>query len=203
MIYIGLTGGIGSGKTYVAGIFKALGVPVYESDQRARQLSAELKSVRKGIISLLGETAYRDGQINSKWISKRVFNEPQLLQSLNNIIHPEVETDFIKWCSAYHQFPYVIKEAAILFETESYKKLNSTILVTAPENIRIQRVQERSQLNADEVLKRMQAQWSDEEKLKRAGFVVINDGISLVLPQVLDIHNKILVKNQWENLENG
>jgi len=203
MICIGLTGGIGSGKTYVAEIFKVLGIPVYESDQRARQLSGELKSIKNGIISLLGEEAYKDGQFNSKWIGNRVFNEPQLLQKLNNIIHPEVETDFINWCSAQKQYPYVIKEAAILFETESYKKLNSTILVTAPEPLRIQRVQERSQLNAEEVLKRMQTQWSDEKKLKLASFVVINDGVSLVLPQVLDIHNKILVKNQWENLENG
>ncbi len=192
MICIGLTGGIGSGKSYVAQIFHALNIPVYPADSRARELSNSLPSIRNKIISLFGEEAFSQGILNRKFIGSQVFEKPVMLQKLNEIVHPEVEYDFAKWCTENNKYPYIIKEAAILFETGSYRRLNSTILVTAPLALRIDRVKERNQMSPVQIKKRMQNQWSDEDKLNLADFVIVNDGRSLILPQVLNIHKKLI-----------
>ncbi len=192
MICVGLTGGIGSGKSYIAQIFNSLGIPVYEADSRAMEITNTIPSIRKKIISIFGEQAYQHNKLNRKWIGDQVFDHPSLLQKLNDIIHPEVDLDFAIWCSENTASPYLIKEAAILFETGSYSQLNFNILVTAPDNLRIARVSERDQMSPDQIRKRMQNQWSDEDKLKLADFVIINDGEALILPQIINIHEKLI-----------
>lgn len=192
MICAGLTGGIGSGKSYVAGIFTHLGIPVYNADSKAKMISNTNRVVREKILGLFGGEAYIDGNLNNQFIGKLVFNDPRQLEKLNSIIHPEVEKDFRDWCSQNQTAPYLIKEAAILFETGSYKRLNCNILVTAPETIRIERVIRRDGLGAKDVKRRMVNQWKDRDKLKLADFVISNDGRSMVLPQVIEIHRELI-----------
>ncbi len=191
MNYVGLTGGIGSGKSYVARIFQNLGIPIYEADLRARELSDSNPAIRKKIIDIFGDNAYQNEELNRNWIGGQVFSQVDLLEKLNQIIHPEVDSDFSKWCTENNEAPYIIKEAAILFETGSFRKMNYNILVTAPEWLRIERVGKRDLLSTEEIRKRMENQWDDNEKLKLADFVIINDGKSLILPEVLNIHQKL------------
>lgn len=191
MNYVGLTGGIGSGKSYVARIFQNLGIPIYEADLRARELSDSNPAIRKKIIDIFGDNAYQNEELNRNWIGGQVFSQVDLLEKLNQIIHPEVDSDFSKWCTENNEAPYIIKEAAILFETGSFRKMNYNILVTAPEWLRIERVGKRDLLITEEIRKRMENQWDDNEKLKLADFVIINDGKSLILPEVLNIHQKL------------
>ena len=144
MLKIGLTGGIGSGKSTVAKIFALLGVPVYDSDHRAKVLMTEDNAVRKGIIDLLGEESYTAaGTLDRAHISSRVFDDKEALAKLNAIVHPAVGRDFIAWCNGYSGQCYVLKEAALIFEAGIHASLDYIILVTAPEEIRIKRVVER------------------------------------------------------------
>lgn len=191
MICIGLTGGIGSGKSFIADIFQKLGVPVYNSDIRAKHISDNDSFVRRKIVSLLGQNAYQNGILNRQYLGGMVFDNPDLLDSLNDIIHPAVEADFIKWCSDKNEHDYVLKEAAILFETGSYKRLDSTVLVVAPEGTRIKRVQKRDNLDTNSIQKRIDKQWSDQDKEKMADYIINNDGKTLVLPQIIHIHTSI------------
>ena len=191
MICIGLTGGIGSGKSYVARIFESLDVPVYKADDQARFISDNNPTVVSKINSLFGHNAYTNNSLNRQFIGGMVFDDPSLLKKLNEIIHPEVEKDFENWCSENKKSAYVIKEAAILFETGSYKKLHSNILVLAPEEIRIDRVKKRDKIDPDQIRKRMLNQWQDSKKKKLANYVIVNDGKSLILPQVIQIHKRI------------
>ncbi len=191
MICIGLTGGIGSGKSFIAEIFIRLGVPIYNADTRARHISDNNPDVKSNIVSLLGQNAYKKGLLNRQYVGGMVFDNPDLLESLNSIIHPAVEVDFLKWCSNNKEHRYIIKEAAILFETGSYRKLDSTILVVAPEEIRIKRVQKRDSTDTDSVKKRIDKQWKDQEKEKLADYIINNDEKTLLLPQIIDIHTSI------------
>ncbi len=188
---IGLTGGIGSGKSYVAKIFQNLDVPIYKADNQARYISDNNPAVISKIVSLFGKDAYTNGMLNRQFIGGMVFDDSSLLKKLNEIIHPEVEKDFKNWCSENINSAYIIKEAAILFETGSYKNLHSNILVVAPEEIRLDRVKRRDKVNPDQIRKRMQNQWTDSKKRKLADYVIVNDGKSLILPQVIQIHNRI------------
>lgn len=192
MICLGLTGGIGSGKTFVAEVFTQIGIPVYNADKKARELSENSPVIKEKIIQLFGREAYPGDHLNSRLIGSLVFQDQELLKKLNAIVHPAVEYDFLEWCKGRSSFPYLLKEAAILFETGIYKKLDATILVIAPEKTRIERIKSRDGLEEDQIRQRLENQWSDEEKLKLADFVINNDGRTMILPQVLKVHQTII-----------
>ncbi len=181
---VGLTGGIGSGKTTIAQVLEVMGCIIYNSDERAKLMYFNT-SVKTQIIQLLGNEAYLNNTtLNHTFISKKVFSNQYLLHKLNAIIHPAVKQDFITFKNNQAPQKIIIKESALLFETGIYKELPFNILVTAPEPVRIQRVLNRSQISIDAIKQRMQAQWSDEEKTKLANFVIDNSGEKAVIPQL-------------------
>ena len=194
MKVIGLTGGIGSGKSTVARKFNELGVPVYIADDRAKSLMVKNPEIIKGIVKIFGDQAYLDGQLNRAFIAGQVFSDKSLLQKLNNIVHPAVEKDFQSWIleESKSSARYVIKEAAILFENGGYKKCDYTILVTAPKEERIQRVIERDHTNRQAVLDRIKNQWSDSKKVLLADFVIRNMDFKKTSLIINKIHNKII-----------
>ncbi|MBW1297516.1 dephospho-CoA kinase [Aquimarina litoralis] len=192
MIVVGLTGGIGSGKSTVAKMFAKLGVPIYIADDEAKQLMHKDIQVKNQIIELLGEASYIDGKLNRKHIADLVFNDKQLLEKLNSIVHPAVANHFLVW-KDNQKSTYVIKEAAILFENGGYKKCDHTILITAPEEIRINRVLERDNSTKSEVIARLKNQWTDSQKIPLADFVINNVDLEETWLQVNKIHNKLIV----------
>ena len=194
MKVIGLTGGIGSGKSTVARKFNELGVPIYIADDRAKSLMVQNTEIIKGIVKIFGDEAYLDGQLNRAFIAGQVFSDKSLLQKLNNIVHPAVEKDFQSWVleESKSSAKYVIKEAAILFENGGYKKCDYTILVTAPKEERIQRVIERDHTNRQAVLDRIKNQWSDSKKVLLADFVIRNMDLKKTSLIINKIHNKII-----------
>ena len=193
MKVIGLTGGIGSGKSTVARKFNELGVPVYIADDRAKSLMVKNPKIIKGIVKIFGDEAYLDGQLNRAFIASQVFSDKNLLQKLNNLVHPAVEKDFQSWIlETKSSAGYVIKEAAILFENGGYKKCDSTILVTAPKEERIQRVIERDHTNRQAVLDRINNQWSDSKKVVLADFIIRNMDFKKTSLIINKIHNKII-----------
>lgn len=191
MIRAGLTGGIGSGKSTVAGFFRELGVPVYNSDLRARELMEEEPDLRRRIVDLLGGEAYADGSLNRAWIASRVFGNPELLEALNALVHPAVAGDFASW-SAGQEAPYVLQEAAILIENGGHRKLDKIILVTAPEEERIRRVVARDDTTESRVRSRMDAQWGDSRKIPLADYVIENVDLEATRRAVLRIHRELL-----------
>ena len=191
MLKVGVTGGIGSGKTTIAEVFMQLGVPVYPSDERAKELMTEDFELRQAIIGLFGNEAYVDEIINRSFIASKVFSDDSLLQKLNELVHPAVKKDFDSWCLVQNT-PYVLKEAATLIETGGYKVMDKMILVTAPSELKIQRVQKRDTLTRGEILARMNRQWSDERKKEFADFIIHNENNSMVLEQVLDVHKSLM-----------
>ena len=188
---IGLTGGIGSGKSTVSKLFETMNCPIYNSDEKAKDLYFK-PSIKSSIINLLGQEAYlNEKEINKTYISKKVFSDDYLLQQLNQIIHPAVKEDFTVFKNKYASESIIIKETALLFETDIYKEVTASILVTAPVYLKIERVQKRNSLPIEEVEKRMKAQWSDEQKIPLADFIVNNDGDTAIIPQVLSILKKL------------
>lgn len=184
---IGLTGGIGSGKSIVAKLFETMGCAIYNSDERAKGLYFD-PAIKTSIIHLLGVESYlNEKEINRNYISKKVFSDTSLLHQLNNIIHPAVKNDFISFKNKYPEGTLIFKESALLFEAGIYKELDHTILVTAPSEIKIERVMKRNSVSKAEVEKRMQAQWPDEQKIPLANFVIINDGLTALIPQAHSI----------------
>jgi dephospho-CoA kinase len=192
MLVVGVTGGIGSGKSTVCNIFELLGIPVYQSDERARMLCNTHPGIRHDVSALFGSEAYVNGQYNRVYIGSKVFGHPELLASLNAIIHPRVASDFKSWCLQQRQVPFVIKEAAILFESGADRQVDKIITVTAPVNLRLQRVIRRDHTDPQQVLARMNSQWSDEIKIERSHFVVYCDEKQLVIPQVLNIYQQLM-----------
>lgn len=170
---IGLTGGIGSGKSTIASYFKALGVPVYIADDEARKLMDDPEIVKK-VQAVFEENILENHVLNRKKIAALVFSNPQKLEQLNSIVHPEVKKHFISWLKRHKDQPFIIKEAAILFESGSYKDCDKIIVVTAPEEIRVDRVMQRDKVTKEQVLERMKNQWTEEEKIKRSDFVIEN-----------------------------
>lgn len=192
MKYVGLTGGIGSGKTTVGKMFTELGVPVYNSDDQAKQLMETSKTVKKALKTLLGEAAYKDKRLNKTFISEQVFNDKSLLGKLNSIVHPAVRTHFLAW-SKQQKAPYVIQEAAIIFEIGSQDFYDKTILVRAPENLRIERIMARDPQSSPTAIKaRMQNQWEDARKIDTSDYVIENLDLKTTRRQVLNIHRAIL-----------
>lgn len=191
MKIIGLTGGIGSGKTTVSNMFAALGVPVYNSDTRAKQLMVTSEELREEIAELLGEASYRDGELQRKYIADKVFKNPELLKALNALVHPAVKADFQQW-AAKQEFPYVIQEAAILFENGSYPAFDKMILVVAPEEIRITRIEARDKTSREAILDRMKYQWDDARKMALADYIIDNTNLEDTRKQVAQIHAELL-----------
>jgi len=191
MKVVGLTGGIGSGKTTVAGFFKELNIPVYIADEAGKRLMNTSAEIREKIIALFGQEAYKDDLPNRKFIASKVFNDKEQLSKLNSIIHPAVATDFKNWLETQSS-EYVIYEAAILFETGGYRKCDFSILVTAPQEVRIQRLQKRDDSSVKEIQDRMDNQWSDEKKSQMADFLINNEELAQTKVQVKHIHDEIL-----------
>ena len=187
MIKIGLTGGIGSGKSTVASIFKQLGVSVYFSDSRAKFLMASDSKVIAQIEDAFGSKSYVNGQLNKTYISKKVFSDSRALKTLNSIVHPAVKNDFNLWCTT-QKGPYIIKEAAILFESKSNIGLDKVILVSSPKELKISRVLKRDQTDKKSVLERMDAQWKDSEKRLLADYEIRNDEKKSLIEQVNFLH---------------
>lgn len=190
---VGLTGGIGSGKTTVARLFKNLGIPIYIADESAKELLASSEELRTKITQLLGNNAYNDKGLNSTYIAEKVFNDKDLLSDLNQIVHPAVQTNFLKWYKT-QDAPYVIKEAAILFENGAYKKCDYMILVTAPLQVRINRVRKRDNTTEEAVLDRIKNQWGDAQKMSLSDAVIENNTLSALEESVLRIHNHLMIR---------
>lgn len=193
MRVVGLTGGIGSGKSTVAKMFQELGVAVYIADDEAKKMMNEDVFVKKQIIELLGKDSYKDEKLNRRYIADIVFKDKQKLNQLNAIVHPEVAKHFNHW-KKEQKGGYVIKEAAILFENEGYKQCDQTILVLAPIEIRIERVLKRDSSSREDIMYRMNNQWDDAKKIPLADHVINNNNLEDTKNQVNEIHNVLSSK---------
>ena len=187
MKVVGLTGGIGSGKTTILSMFLDLGVPVYIADVEAKKLTNTSKVIRKKIIALLGENSYLKTEINKKYVADMIFNDDELLKKVNKIIHSKVANHFEKWVDKQNGL-YCIKETAILFETANYKLCDYTILITSPKEERIKRLKKRDQLTRKEIENRMNNQWSDIEKSQLADAVIENALLKNTQKKVEEVH---------------
>lgn len=188
---IGVTGGIGSGKSFVCQIIERIGYPVYYSDNESKLIVDSNKEIKEQLISLLGDAVYENNQLNRPFLAQQLFSSDEIRTQVNAIIHPVVRAQFDLWASQ-QQAKCVFNEAAILFETGSYKQFDKTILVTAPIELRIQRTMQRSNFTRAEVERRMEAQWEDERKIALADYVIVNDGQPLLV-QVEKMLNNLSV----------
>lgn len=201
MQHLGITGGIGSGKTTVCKIFETLGIPVYYADERAKYLMSHDPTLIAGIIELFGSEAFLEPQVlNRAHIAQIAFNDKAKLNQLNALVHPAVAQDGLNWQAAQQNVPYTLKEAALLFESGSYRTLDKIIVVAAPLELRIQRVMERDGAKREEVEARISKQMPEAEKVRLADFVVNNDGVHALIPQVMAIHTKIKLLENKLNL---
>lgn len=190
MIKIGVTGGIGSGKSTVCRVFSLLGIPCYDSDAEAKRLMNTDRDLAARIRSLLGSGAYTEQGLDRAYVSARVFGHPELLQRLNAIVHPAVEHDFARWAEE-QQAPYVIEESAILFESGADRLMDRTVAVVAPESVRIRRVCRRDGRDEQAVRARIAHQMSDEERIRLSDYVLRADERELLIPQILDLHRQL------------
>ena len=193
MLKVGLTGGIGSGKSTVAKIFETLGVPVYHADEEAKRLMNTDAALKTAIQKNFGNETYKNGELDRKYLASVVFNDKFKLELLNSLVHPVTIRDAGDWIKK-QTAPYVIKEAALLFESGSTGPLDYIIGVFSPEEVRITRVMSRDKSNREEVQKRMRRQISEEIKMRLCDFVISNDEQSLVIPQVLKLHRQFMVQ---------
>ena len=191
MLKVGITGNIGSGKTTVSKIFEILDIPVFYADDAAKKVMVEDPILIDALKTEFGHESYfDDGTLNRKHIAGIVFNNESELAKLNSIVHPAVFRAFDNWVAGIKNTPYVMKEAALLFESSSYQSCDKTIMVTAPFELRINRVMQRDNLTRAEIESRDTRQFSEEKKIQLADFVIRNDDTELVIPQVLELHKK-------------
>ncbi|HEX8548742.1 MAG TPA: dephospho-CoA kinase [Cytophagaceae bacterium] len=187
---VGITGGIGSGKSLVTKIFNLLGISIYDSDSRAKWLMNNSTKVIDAIKQRFGSSAYLDGKLNVTFISKAIFADPNMRSELNAIVHPQVGKDFQNWATERKNEPYIIKEAALMFEANAHLSLDKVIVVSAPIELRIKRVLERDpQRTRDAILAIMDSQMAEKDKLEKADYIIYNDDSQLVIPQVIRLHN--------------
>lgn len=191
MLKVGVTGGIGSGKTLICRVFATLGVPVYNADSEAGRIMNEDEKVMDEIRKAFGKGVFTEGKPDRIALAGIVFADGKALMRLNSIIHPAVQEDFTAWLERHTGEPYIIKEAAILFESGTYRSLDTVILVTAPEGLRLQRVMDRDRTGEEEVRQRMSRQWPDGKKAALAGMVINNDNKQPVLPLILQLHSEL------------
>ncbi len=192
---VGITGGIGSGKSVVAKIFEILGIPVYNSDIEAKKIITTNKEIKSLYIKLFGEKAFIDGILNRTYVAGKLFNNKKLIEQIQSTLHPLVHEDFNKW-SKNQASEIVMNESALLFESGGNKFMNEIIMIAAPEDLRIKRVMQRDGITKEEVLSRIQNQWDDEIKLQNSNYHIISNDKDLVIPQVLKIYNAIKNRQQ-------
>ena len=186
MLTIGITGGIGSGKSTVCRVFRVLGIPVFQADNVARRLQDEDAIIRNKLIEYFGPDIYTENNLlNRKKLAGIIFNSPVDLESVNHLIHPAVHKEFENWKAKMTCYPYVLYEAAILFETGSASRFDYSILVVTDENERLQRVMKRDNLSSEAILQRMRNQMQDSEKIKLASHIIKNNDNQLIIPQIL------------------
>lgn len=188
---VGLTGGIGSGKTTVASFFNKLGVPIYFADLEAKKLMKDSKILKRKLTQLFGKNAYVNDELNRSFLAEKIFNDKNLLHKMNTLVHPKVQAHFKKWLLKQNA-PYVIKEVAIMFENDGYRDCDYVITVVASKEDRIKRVMQRDKSTRDKVIAVMNNQWTDEEKVKLSHFVISNDNLSQTEVQVAKTHTEIL-----------
>ena len=192
MLKIGITGGIGTGKSTICEIFALLGIPVYNADKAAKRLMATNEGLKKQLIATFGTAAFTStGNLDTTYIANKVFTDEKALKHLNALVHPAVLADFDQWCSQQIA-PYVLKEAALLIESGSYKQCDYTILVESPLALRIQRLLSRDNSSEAQIRARMANQLPDQEKAKLANFLILNDEKHLLIPQILALHTQFL-----------
>lgn len=187
---VGITGGIGSGKSVVAKILHEMGYPVYSSDERAKEIMHEDASIVEGLKQLFGEEAYVNRELNRAYIAAQIFNDESKRTAMNNLVHPAVRKDFKDWVERQNS-PLVFQESALLFETGNYRSFDAVFLVSAPQEIRMKRVKERDHLSDEQVLSRFKAQMPEEEKKKLTNYVVDNSGNEFLIPQILKLIKEI------------
>lgn len=192
MFQVGVTGGIGSGKTLVCQVFEKLGIPVYHADEEARRLMEEDQALMDRMVELFGEEAYLGRALNRRYLAEVVFGNRERLNGLNALVHPAVKKDYQQWLAEQKGVPYVVEEAAILFESGASRWMDLVVMVYAPEELRISRVMARDGVEEETVRKRMIHQMGEEEKRERADLVIVNDEKERLLPQVLEVHRQIL-----------
>jgi dephospho-CoA kinase len=193
---VGITGGIGAGKSLICQLFQLLGIPNYPADQRAKWLQSNDTALKEKISHHFGKEAYlENGVLNRAYLSKLVFEDGEKLKLLNSLVHPAVAKDFEKWCAEHSDNPYILKEAALLFETGSYKQLDATINVHASQEIRLKRTLRRDpQRTPDSVLSIMNKQMPDKERMELADYVIYNDESQSVIQQVMELNKQLLKK---------
>ncbi|MFM7595697.1 MAG: dephospho-CoA kinase [Flavobacteriales bacterium] len=192
---IGLTGGIGSGKSYIARVLEKMGYPVYYSDEQAKVLTDTHSEIRAGLISRFGTSIYSEGILNRKELAAHIFNSEPNRIFVNQLIHPVVRADFDRWCAEQHS-ALVFNEAAILFETGAYQQFDATVLVIAPQELRIHRILERDRCTVAQAEARMISQWSDEQKIPLATYIISNDGKSPLLSQLEEVISRLFNANK-------
>lgn len=202
MTIVGLTGGIGSGKSVVADLLRVMGYSVYDSDSRSKELCDTDSDIILGLKSLFGEDVYINGFLNRSLLAKKIFNDKKALATVNSIIHPSVERDFIYWTKQKDPDATIIQESAIIFEANLSSKFDFIICINAPENLRILRTCKRSKLTLEEVKKRINQQLNDDERERLSDFVIVNDGKQGLIPQlekVIEVINNKKTKKQTIN----
>jgi dephospho-CoA kinase len=193
-IIVGITGGIGSGKSTVCRLFEILGAPVFSADTVAKTMLNSDQKLKKGIQSLFGDEIYLpDGNLDRKRLASIIFAHPGSLQQVNELVHPVVRKEFYRWMEKYKQSDYVIHEAAILFESGFYRLMDFTILVSATEEQRISRVMKRDGISEETVRERMRNQWSDDKKAEMADLILKNDNRKFLIPEILNMDYKLKV----------
>ncbi len=195
MLKVGITGGIGSGKSTVCQVFKHLGIPVYQADVEAGILMDTDIEIRNKLINLFGDSIYND-RLKRDIFAGIIFNNREALRNVNSIVHPAVRSRFFKWAENKKDKKYILFEAAILFESGTYKLLDKIITVTAPEKLRIERVMAYKNYSVEKIRNIIKNQLPDKLKIKQADYVIVNDNKTLILPRILDIHNRLI------NIEN-
>lgn len=191
MVRIGLTGGIGSGKSTVAHIFEVLGIPVYYADIAAKRLMNEDAELKLAITNIFGDHAYANNTLDRKYIASIVFSDPSKLELLNSIVHPATKKDGEAWMQR-QTTPYAIHEAALIFEARVSERLDKVIGVSSPIELRMKRAMERDKVDRNEILNRMNQQLDEELKMSKCDFVLVNDEQQLLIPQVIDLHEKLV-----------
>ncbi|WP_296621069.1 dephospho-CoA kinase [Marivirga sp.] len=192
---LGITGGIGAGKSLICDVFQLLGIPNYPADYRAKWLQSNDPELKAKIANHFGDDAYfENGDLNRDYLSKEVFGDDKKLKLLNSLVHPAVGKDFENWCEQHSDKPYILKEAALLFETGSYKQLDATINVHANQELRLKRTLERDpQRTKESVLSIMKKQMSDEKRMELADYVIYNDESKSVIRQVMELHEELVI----------
>ncbi len=191
MVIVGLTGGIGSGKTTISKCFETFGIPVYIADDEAKGLMNRSKVIKRKLLQLFGEFAYKDGELNRPFLASKIFRDKTLLLKMNTIVHPKVASHFKRWLKK-QDAPYVIKEAAIIFENKLESQYDFIITVIADEDLRITRVMKRDDASKEKIKAIIKNQLSDAEKIKKSDFVIINNDLDSAKEEVNGIHHQIL-----------